>query len=162
VQSVTESTRISCMVLVIVAGATIFGHFMAITRIPFIGATWITELPLPNYGIMAFIVFIYLIGGCFMDSLAMILLTVPILYPLVTSLGFDPIWFGVIIVLVTEMGVITPPVGINVYVISGIAKDIPLEVIFKGAFPFLLAILTTVTLLMIFPQIALFLPNLMR
>ena len=162
VQSVTESTRISCMVLVIVAGATVFGHFMAITRIPFIAATWVGGLPLPNYAIMAFIVFIYLIGGCFMDSLAMILLTVPILYPLVTSLGFDPIWFGVIIVLVTEMGVITPPVGINVYVISGIAKDIPLEVIFKGALPFLLAILTTVTLLMIFPQIALFLPNLMR
>ncbi|MBW1944489.1 MAG: TRAP transporter large permease [Deltaproteobacteria bacterium] len=162
VQSVTESTRISCMVLVIVAGATVFGHFMAITRIPFMAAAWVGELPLPDYAIMAFIIFIYLIGGCFMDSLAMVLLTVPILYPLVTSLGFDPIWFGVIIVLVTEMGVITPPVGINVYVVSGIAKDIPLEVIFKGALPFLLAILTTVTLLMIFPQIALFLPNLMR
>ena len=162
VQSVTESTRISCMVLVIVAGATVFGHFMAITRIPYMAASWVGDLPLPNYAIMAFIVIIYLIGGCFMDSLAMVLLTVPILYPLVTSLGFDPIWFGVIIVLVTEMGVITPPVGINVYVVSGIAKDIPLEVIFKGALPFLLAILTTVALLMAFPQIALFLPGLMR
>lgn len=162
VQSVTESTRISCMVLVIVAGATIFGHFMAITRIPFMAANWVGELPLPNTAIMGFIILIYLLGGCFMDSLAMILLTVPILYPVVTALGFDPIWFGVIIVLVTEMGVITPPVGINVYVVSGIAKDIPLEIIFKGALPFLLAILTTVVFLMIFPQIALFLPNLMR
>ena len=108
------------------------------------------------------IVLIYLVGGCFMDSLAMVLLTVPIIYPLVISLGFDPIWFGVVIVLVTEMGVITPPVGINVYVVSGIARDIPLEVIFKGALPFLFAILTTIGLLMIFPQIALVLPNLMR
>lgn len=162
VQAVTESTRISCMVLVIVAGATIFGHFMAITRIPYIAATWVGELPLPNFAIMGVIVLIYLIGGCFMDSLAMVLLTVPIIYPLVLSLGFDPIWFGVIIVLVTEMGVITPPVGINVYVVSGIARDIPLEVIFKGALPFLFAILTTIGMLMIFPQIALFLPNLMR
>jgi tripartite ATP-independent transporter DctM subunit len=162
VQAVVESTRISCMVLVIVAGATIFGHFMAITRIPYIAANWVGQLPLPNYAIMAFIVFIYLIGGCFMDSLAMVLLTVPIIYPLVVSLGFDPIWFGVIIVLITEMGVITPPVGINVYVVSGIAKEVPLETIFKGALPFLFAILTTVALLMVFPKIALFLPSLMR
>jgi C4-dicarboxylate transporter DctM subunit len=162
VQAVVESTRISCMVLVIVTGATIFGHFMAITRIPYIAATWVGELPLPNYAIMGVIVLIYLVGGCFMDSLAMVLLTVPIIYPLVVSLGFDPIWFGVIIVLVTEMGVITPPVGINVYVVSGIARDIPLETIFKGAIPFLFAMLTTVVLLIIFPQIALFLPNLMR
>jgi len=162
VRAVVESTRISCMVLVIVAGATVFGHFMAITRIPYMAASWVGNLPLPDFAIMLFIVFIYLIGGCFMDSLAMILLTVPIIFPLVTALGFDPIWFGVIIVLITEMGVITPPVGINVYVVSGIAKDIPLEVIFKGAFPFLFAILTCVALLMIFPQIALFLPNLMR
>ena len=161
-QAIMESTRISCMVLVIVAGATVFGHFMAITRIPYTAANWIAELPLPNYAIMGIIVFIYLIGGCFMDSLAMVLLTVPIVFPLVTALGFDPIWFGVIIVLITEMGVITPPVGINVYVVSGIARDVPLEVIFKGAFFFLFAILTTIALLMIFPQIALFLPGLMR
>ena len=162
VQAVVESTRISCMVLVIVTGATIFGHFMAITRIPYLAANWVGQLPLPNHAIMAFIIFIYLIGGCFMDSLAMVLLTVPIIYPLVVSLGFDPIWFGVIIVLITEMGVITPPVGINVYVVSGIARDVPLETIFKGALPFLLAILTTAALLMVFPQIALFLPSLMR
>ncbi len=162
VQAVQESTRISCMVLVIVAGATIFGHFMAITRIPYVAADWIGGLPLPHYAIMAFLVFVYLIGGCFMDSLAMILLTVPIVFPLVTALGYDPIWFGVIIVLITEMGVITPPVGINVYVVSGITKDIPLEVIFKGAFPFVFAILTCVSILMLFPQIALFLPGLMK
>ncbi|MFH1491201.1 MAG: TRAP transporter large permease [Pseudomonadota bacterium] len=162
VTAVIESTRIACMVYVIVAGATLFGHFLAISRIPFMAAEWIGHLPLPSYVIMMFIVLIYLVGGCFMDSLAMVLLTVPVIFPLITALGFEPIWFGVIIVLITEMGVITPPVGINVYVVSGIARDIPLEVIFRGALPFLFAILTTVALLMIFPQIALFLPNLMR
>jgi len=97
-----------------------------------------------------------------MDALAMILLTIPILFPLVTAIGYDPIWFGVIIVLVAEMGAMTPPVGINVYVLSGIARDIPLEIIFKGALPFVLSVLTCVALLIAFPQIALFLPNLMK
>jgi C4-dicarboxylate transporter DctM subunit len=160
-QAVTESTRISCMVLVIVSGAIMFGHFLAITRVPFVAADWIGGLPLPNYAIMAVIVVIYLIGGCFMDALAMILLTIPILFHLVTAIGYDPIWFGVIIVLVAEMGAITPPVGINVYVLSGIARDIPLEIIFKGALPFVLSLLICVALLIAFPEIALFLPNLM-
>jgi len=161
-QAVTESTRVSCMILVIVSGAIMFGHFLAITRVPFVAANWIGGLPLPNYAIMAVIVVIYLIGGCFMDALAMILLTIPILFPLVTAMGYDPIWFGVIIVLVAEMGAMTPPVGINVYVLSGIASDIPLESIFKGALPFVLSVLTCVALLIAFPQIALLLPNLMK
>ena len=160
--AVAESTRISCMVLVIVSGAIMFGHFLAITRVPFVAANWIGALPLPNYAIMGVIVVIYLIGGCFMDALAMILLTIPILFPLVTAMGYDPIWFGVIIVLVAEMGAMTPPVGINVYVLSGIARDIPLEIIFKGALPFVLSVLTCVALLIAFPQIALLLPNLMK
>jgi len=95
-----------------------------------------------------------------MDALALITLTIPILYPVVLALGFDPIWFGVIIVLVTEMGVITPPVGVNVYVIKGIAKDVPLETIFKGILPFLVALIVAISILMAFPQIATFLPNL--
>ena len=161
-QAVTESTKVSCMILVIVSGAIMFGHFLAITRVPFVAANWIGGLPLPNYAIMAVIVVIYLIGGCFMDALAMILLTIPILFPLVTAMGYDPIWFGVIIVLVAEMGAMTPPVGINVYVLSGIARDIPLEIIFKGALPFVLSVLTCVIVLIAFPQIALFLPNLMK
>jgi len=109
-QSLVETTRISCMVLVIVTGATVFGHFLAITRIPFELAGWVKGLPLPPWGIMGVIIFIYLIGGCFMDSLALILLTIPIFFPVAVGLGYDPIWFGVIIVMVTEMGVITPPV----------------------------------------------------
>ena len=111
---------------------------------------------------MALIILIYLFGGCFMDSLAMIMLTVPIFFPVVQALGFDPIWFGVVIVLVTEMGVITPPVGINVYVVHGIAKDIPLHTIFRGVFPYLLALLVCTGILLIFPQLALFLPGLIK
>jgi C4-dicarboxylate transporter DctM subunit len=150
------------MVLVIVMGATVFGHFLAITRIPFELAGWVKGLPLPPWGIMGVIIFIYLVGGCFMDSLALILLTIPIFFPVAVSLGYDPIWFGVIIVMVTEMGVITPPVGVNVYVVSGVAKDVPLEDIFKGIFPLLLALIAAVILMVIFPQIALFLPSFMR
>jgi C4-dicarboxylate transporter, DctM subunit len=161
-QALVESTRISCMVMVIVAGATMFGHFLAITRIPYVLATWVSELPLPHAAIMAFIIFLYLAGGCFIDALALVLLTIPIFYPVVVDMGYDPIWFGVIIVLVTQMGVITPPVGVNVYVVSGVAREIPLEAIFKGALPFLFALILLSLLLIPFPQIALFLPGLMR
>jgi C4-dicarboxylate transporter DctM subunit len=162
VKSLGDTTKISCMVMVIVTGAVIFGHFMAITRIPFNVANWVCVLPLPNYAIMGIIVLVYLFGGCFMDALAMIMLTIPIFYPVATALGFDPLWFGVAIVLVTEMGVITPPVGVNVYVVHGIAKDVPLEVIFKGVAPFVLALLACVAILLKFPEIVLFLPSLMR
>jgi C4-dicarboxylate transporter DctM subunit len=108
------------------------------------------------------IILVYLVLGCLMDSLAMIMLTIPIFFPVVTTLGYDPIWFGVIIVLVTEMGVITPPVGINVYVVAGVARDVPLHVIFKGATHLLMALLVTAILLILFPQIATFLPSLMK
>lgn len=156
-----ESVRISCMVLVIVAGATVFGHFLAVSRIPYVTADWVAGLPLQPWAIMGVIVLIYLIGGCFLDALAMILLTIPIFYPVTVSLGYDPIWFGVIIVLITQMGVITPPVGVNVYVVSGVAKTVPLEVIFKGALPFLIALLVCTIILISFPQVALFLPSLL-
>ena len=162
IQSLADTTRISCMVMVIVTGAVIFGHFMAITRVPYSLADWVSNLPLPDYAIMGVIILVYLFGGCFMDALAMIMLTIPIFFPVAQTLGFDPIWFGVVIVLITEMGVITPPVGVNVYVVYGVAKDVPLEVIFRGVFPMLLALLLCNLILLIFPQIALFLPGLMR
>jgi len=159
--SLADTTRITAMVFLIVTGATIFGHFISVTRVPFELSEWVGGLALSPNVIMGFIIFGYLIGGCFMDSLALITLTVPILYPLVLSLGFNSIWFGVIIVLVGEMGVITPPVGINVYVIKGVAPDIPLETIFRGIFPFLAAIIVCIAILIVFPQIALFLPSFM-
>ncbi|WP_319525523.1 TRAP transporter large permease [uncultured Desulfosarcina sp.] len=162
VQALFETTRISCMVLVIVAGATIFGHFLAITRIPFDVAGWVTGSNLPSYLVMALIIGVYLIGGCFIDALAFIMLTVPIFYPVVVSMGYDPIWFGVIIVLVTQIGVITPPVGVNVYVVSGVARTVPLEVIFKGVIPLLIALVVGVLIMIPFPRIALLLPQLMH
>lgn len=158
--AIKDALRITCMVMIIVTGATIFGHFMAVAKIPLILADWVITLPLPSMAIMGVIVLIYLLGGCFMDALALITLTIPILYPVVLAMGFDPIWFGVIIVLVTEMGVITPPVGVNVYVIKGISQDVSLETIFKGIVPFLGALLVTVGILMGLPQIATFLPSL--
>ncbi|MBW2016009.1 MAG: TRAP transporter large permease [Deltaproteobacteria bacterium] len=162
VRSLADTTRISCMVMVIVTGATIFGHFMAITRVPFDLAGWVTTLPLSRHAIMVVIIVIYLFGGCFMDALAMIMLTIPIFFPVAQALGFDPIWFGVVIVLITEMGVITPPVGVNVYVVYGVAKDVPLEAIFRGVLPMLMALLLCNLIILFFPQVALFLPGLMR
>ncbi|MCX8042719.1 MAG: TRAP transporter large permease [Desulfobacterota bacterium] len=162
IAAVHETTRITCMIMVIVAGATVFGHFLAVTRIPFDIAGWITMQDLPSWCVMLLIILVYMIGGCFIDALALIMLTVPIFYPVVTRLGYDPVWFGVIIVLITQIGVITPPVGANVYVVSGIARDVPLEVIFKGCVPFLLALLVLTLLLIPFPGIALWLPSLVK
>jgi len=162
VQSLFETTRISCMILVIVAGATVFGHFLAITRIPYDIAEWVAGFDLPAWAIMALIIGVYMLGGCFIDALALIMLTVPIFYPVAMSLGYDPIWFGVVIVMVTQIGVITPPVGVNVYVVSGVARDIPLHVIFKGVVPLLIALIFGTLLMIPFPQIALFLPGMMR
>lgn len=162
IRSLDETTRVSCMIFVIVAGATVFGHFLAVTGIPANIGTWVSELTLPPPVIIGLIILVYLVLGCLMDSLAMIMLTIPIFFPVVTTLGYDPIWFGVIIVLVTEMGVITPPVGINVYVVAGVARDVPLHVIFKGATHMLMALLVTAILLILFPQIATYLPSLMK
>ncbi len=157
--AIKDTLKVTCEIIVIVTGAVILGHFIAVTKIPLILTQWVSELSLPTVIVMGMIVLMYLFGGFFMDALALITLTIPIIYPLVLSLGFDPIWFGVIIVLVTEMGVITPPVGINVYVIKGIAEDVSLETIFKGVFPFLIALIVAVGILIAFPQIATFLPS---
>jgi tripartite ATP-independent transporter DctM subunit len=157
--AIYSSTLTTCMILMIVAGATVFGHFLAVTTIPSVLSTWVVGLPLPPWAIMLVVMFFFFIGGCFMDALGMILLTIPIFFPVAVALGYDPIWFGVVIVLVTELGVITPPVGINVYVVSGIAKEVPLEIIFKGAIPFVLTLLAYLVIMIFFPQIALFLPG---
>jgi C4-dicarboxylate transporter DctM subunit len=159
VEAGMEGLRTSCMVLFIITGAVIFGHFMAVSTIPFVLAEWLGGLPIHPMAIMVVIVFIYFIGGFFMDAMGLIVVTIPIFFPIVEKLAFDPIWFGVIIVLVTEMGVITPPVGVNVFVIKGIAPDVPLMHIFKGIFPFIAALIIVTVILMIFPQIATFLPS---
>jgi len=162
VEAGKEGLGTACMVIFIITGAVIFGHFLAITTIPFRLADAVAALPIPPIGVMAVIVFIYFIGGFFMDSMALVVVTIPIFFPVVMKLGFDPIWFGVIIVLVAEMGVITPPVGVNVFVIKGIAPDIPLHVIFRGILPFLAALVIVTIFLVLFPRIATFLPSLVR
>lgn len=153
-----DGLRTTCMILFIITGATIFGHFMAVSRITFELAEWVGGLPLPSMAVMAVIILIYFVGGCFMDSMALVVLTIPIFYPVAIRLGFDPIWFGVIIVLVAEMGVLTPPVGVNVYVIKGIS-DVPLETIFRGVLPFIAAQLVCTIMICVFPRIATFLPS---
>jgi tripartite ATP-independent transporter DctM subunit len=155
-----EGLRTACMVLFIITGAVIFGHFMAVSTIPFVLADWIGQLPIHPMAVMAVLIFIYFIGGFFMDSMALGVVTIPLFFPIVMKLGFDPIWFGVIIVLVAEMGVITPPVGVNVFVIKGIAPDVPLFVIFRGILPFLAALIIVTVIILFVPQIATFLPSL--
>jgi tripartite ATP-independent transporter DctM subunit len=165
VKSLYETLRTSCMVMMLIAGAVVFGKFLAVTRIPFNLASWIGGFDLPPFIIMMMIIIVYFLGGCFMDALAFVMLTIPIFFPVVIDLGYDPIWFGIIIVMVTEMGVITPPVGINVYVVYGVAESVvggvPLESIFKGIIPFLLAVIFGLIIMIAFPQIILILPNLM-
>jgi len=161
-KALRETVRTSCMVMTIVAGAVIFGRFLAVTLIPATLAAWLGALPLPPWCIMSLIMIFYLISGCFVDALGLIMLTIPIFYPVVTALGYDPVWFGVIIVVVTQMGVISPPVGVCVYVVSGMERDIPLQTVFKGALPFLAALIIAAALLLAFPSISLMLPNLMH
>lgn len=160
VESISSTTRTVAMILIIVLGAVIFNKFIAITRLPFALAEWVVGLDMPPMAVMGLIIFVYLVGGCFMDALGLILLTVPIFFPVAVQLGFDPIWFGIIITRVTEIGVITPPVGMNVYVIKGVARDVPLATIFKGITPFLIADIFSVLLLLFVPQITLWLPSL--
>ncbi len=161
-RSLLETIRTSCMVIVIVAGATIFGHFLAVSQIPSRLAEFLASLPLPGWSIIGLIILFYLLAGCFIDALALIILTTPIFYPVILELGYNLVWFGVLLVVVTQMGVISPPVGVNVYVVSGIERDVPLQTIFKGALPFLLMLVVSAFLLLLFPQIALFLPGLIR
>ncbi len=157
-----EALRTSCMILTVMAFATIFGHFITLSKITFMLSDWIVALKIPGFFIMMIIMLIYLMGGCFVDSLPFMILTVPIFYPVVVSLGYDPIWFGVIVTILTGVGTITPPVGINVYVIKGITNDLPLEVIFRGTFLFFLAMMIGTILLIAFPSWTLFLPNLVK
>jgi tripartite ATP-independent transporter DctM subunit len=162
VASVADTLRVSCMVIVIIAGAMIFGRFLAVTRIPFDIASWVVGLPVPKTVIMMIIFGIYILGGAVMDALALLLITIPIFFPVAKQLGYDPIWFAVTITVVTTLGAVTPPVGATTYVVGGMAKDIPLEEVFRGVFFFLPAYVICVLILMIFPEAVTFLPDLMR
>ncbi len=152
-----DSLRLTCMVMTILIGAMIFGVFLTVSGFPSMLSTWITGLPLPPYAILILILLMYIPLGMVMDAMAMVLLTIPIIFPIITGLGFDPIWFGVLIVLVFEMALITPPVGMIVYVVQGVTK-VPLEEVFRGNMPFLVAMIVALALLIAFPQISLWLP----
>lgn len=160
--SLAETGKTTAMVFVILIGAAILGYFLAISRLPFELSSYVAALPVSRYIILGIIMLVYLFLGAIMSSLAMIILTVPIFFPVIVALGFDPIWFGIIIVRVVEIGMITPPVGINVYIIKGVAKDVPIGTIFRGILPFFVADLFHVALLIAVPQLSLFLPGLLK
>lgn len=157
-----NTLTVTGFVFVIIIGAVLFGYFMAASGVSIALADFVSNLPVSPLGILISILLLYLILGSVMDAFAMVLITMPILYPVILSLGFDPIWFGVLVVIMMEMGMITPPIGMNVFVIKGIARDVPMYTIFQGAWPFVLAMGICVAIIVAFPQIALFLPNAMK
>jgi len=161
IAALQESIRISVMVLFLVAGANVFSYFLALSTIPMQVAEWAAALEVSPYLIHTIIVVIFLFLGCFLDAISMMVLTMPVIYPVILALGFNPIWFGVIAVLMMEAGLITPPMGLNIFTVAGVAKKVPVETIFRGVAPFLFAILVVVVLITIFPKIALFLPGMM-
>jgi len=161
-KALRDTTRTTAMILLLIAGATIFSHLIAVSRIPFELATAVGNLALPNFAILLIIMVAYLILGTFLDTIPIILLTIPIFYPVVVDkLGNDPIWFGVMILMVSAIGVVTPPVGINVYVAKGVAKGVPIETIFRGVMPFIITGSILTIILIAFPQISIFLPYLL-
>ena len=162
INSIRDTLKISCMVFLLVAGAIIFGRFLAVTRITFMVADFAASLEVSRYLILAVVLFIYLVGGCFMDSLGFLVLTIPIFFPLGIALGFDPVWYAIILTMVTTMGAITPPVGVNIYVVKALAPEIDLGTIFKSVSFFLLACIICIIILIIFPQIVLIIPGMAR
>ena len=154
-----ETVTMTAMLYLIIIGAHVFGPFLALTHIPETLANGMEALGLGKYGTLLLIVAAYIVLGMFFDGLAMLVVTLPVVFPIITGLGFDPIWFGVIAVIVIEMGLITPPVGINVFVVKGVAAEVPMGTIFRGVLPFWFAMAVCLLLLVLFPQIALFLPG---
>jgi len=161
-RSLQDTLRTTGMIFLILIGAEIFTLFLGISKLPMFLADYIGSLELSRYLILSFVLFFYIVLGCVLDGIAMIILTIPIIFPVITALHFDPVWFGVLMVIVLEMGLITPPVGLNVFVIGGVAKDVPLSVIFRGVVPFLAASLIALVIIMAIPDIALLIPTKMR
>ncbi len=157
-----EGVRTACMIMLLIAGASVFGKFMAVTTIPAKLSMWVSTLPLPPIGIMILICLFYMISGCFIDAMALIMLTIPIIYPVILQLNYDPVWFGVVIVLISQIAVVTPPVGVNVYVIKGIAPEVPIASIFRGTFPFLISMAILLGGIIMFPDLVLWFPNLLN
>jgi tripartite ATP-independent transporter DctM subunit len=160
-ESLRDSVKTTAMSFIVLMGAMFLGYFLTVTQLPTVLSEMVSNLPLNRYIILLLILIVYMLLGCVMDSLSIVLITVPIFFPVVQALDFNPIWFGIIMVRVVEIGMITPPVGINVFIIKGVAKDVPMHTIFKGIFPFLAADILHVALLIAIPEISLFLPQLL-
>src|ERR1700742_1140004 len=160
-QSLLQATRTAAAVFTVLIGALCFGYFLTITQTPQNVTSFLTGLGIGPYGVLALILLMYLVLGCLMDAMAMVILTVPIGFPVVTALGFDPIWFGIVIVMTVELGLIHPPVGMNVFVIKTAVKDISFATIFKGVVPFIATDMLRLVILIALPSIALYLPSLM-
>ena len=158
-EALLSATRTAAAVFTVLIGALIFGYFLTITQTPQKLTGFLTELGLGPYGVLALIMLMYLVLGCLMDAMAMIILTVPIIFPVIVQLGFDPIWFGIIIVMTVELGLIHPPVGMNVFVIKSVVHDVSFMTIFKGVIPFVLTDILRLIILIAFPMIALWLPG---
>jgi len=158
-EALLQATRTAAAVFTVLIGALLFGYFLTITQTPQKLTAFLTGLGVGRYGVLALIMVMYLVLGCLMDAMAMIILTVPIIFPVVTALGFDPIWFGVIIVMTVELGLIHPPVGMNVFVIKSVVKDVSFTTIFKGVLPFVATDIVRLVILIAFPVIALWLPS---
>jgi C4-dicarboxylate transporter, DctM subunit len=159
-QSLASTVETTGMLFLVILGAMIFGYFLSVTRLPTDFASIVSNLPVSRYVVLVMILAIILLLGCIMDSMAIVLLTIPVFYPLIQQLDFNPIWFGILVVRVTEMGLITPPVGLNVFIIKGIS-GVPIGTIFKGVIPHLIADFLQVVTLVVFPPFAMFLPGLM-
>jgi tripartite ATP-independent transporter DctM subunit len=157
--SLLQATRTAAAVFTVLIGALLFGYFLTITQVPQSVTGFLTGLGIGRYGVLALIMVMYLVLGCLMDAMAMIILTVPIIFPVVSELGFDPIWFGVIIVMTVELGLIHPPVGMNVFVIKSVVQDVTFSSIFKGVLPFIATDIVRLIILIAFPVIALWLPS---
>jgi len=154
-----DALRVSSAIMTIVVGAFLFGYFLTITQFTQNAVDWLVNLPIGAYGVLALVMVGYFILGAVMDELAMILLTVPIVFPAMTLLGFDPVWFGVIVVMAVTFGMICPPVGMNVFVINSIARDVPLTRIYRGTMPFIAVDVLRLVILCAFPGLALWLPG---
>jgi tripartite ATP-independent transporter DctM subunit len=160
IDSVKDSLVIACMVFVLLAGATILGHFFAITKMPVMVGDWLATLPVHRTVIMIIIIFIYLVGGSFIEDLAFLILVTPIFLPIVLKLGYDPVWFGIIVSVTCMIGIIIPPMAVNVFVVSGITK-VPINTIYKGCYPYIAGMSVCLLILLLFPQISLWLPHLL-
>jgi C4-dicarboxylate transporter DctM subunit len=160
VKSLSESLRMACMVLFLIAGSTVLGHFIAMSKIPAALASWALGLAVNPFIVIGLIIFVYLLGGSFIDDLAFMILATPIFYPVVLELGFDPIWFAMVIAVTLMIGVIIPPVAIAVFVVKSITKE-SVWLVYKGVTPFLTALFLGLLLLFVFPGIATWLPDLL-